>query len=272
MSGIFIKLNDVLFGSGTPVSPSGDPTLTDGSLLLAEPARDRRTGIPTRLINYASELAAAQGVSDPGEISITDTLTAEHGVMERTLRGGLHGIITPGPIPSDRQYLMRQPGVMAYLSANPTHEFAMFAILKVTRDAEPGGDNPNPLLVGSIVPAFNFFQSSNTKNIGAQPGAATRTGFSNIEDPQSGSRLVGVGSVLSGTSASGSLSGWGGQVRRTEGQPSFILYRLYMEDLTLSGRSFAQVQALEERIFEARFAPGGRYADDSFADPAATTF
>lgn len=50
--------------------------------------------------------------------------------------------------------------------------------------------------------------------------------------------------------------------------PSAIFYRFYLEDLTLSGRTWAEVDALDARLFASAFAPGGRYYADTFTDPA----
>jgi hypothetical protein len=47
-----------------------------------------------------------------------------------------------------------------------------------------------------------------------------------------------------------------------------VLYRAYIEDLTVSGRTYAQVQALDYALWQAAFAPGGRYAGDTFTPPA----
>lgn len=50
--------------------------------------------------------------------------------------------------------------------------------------------------------------------------------------------------------------------------PSFVFYRTYLEDLTLSGRTYAQVSAADLALYNAAFGAGGRYAGDTFTDPA----
>ncbi|MBD7153500.1 hypothetical protein HPO45_27130, partial [Klebsiella pneumoniae] len=50
--------------------------------------------------------------------------------------------------------------------------------------------------------------------------------------------------------------------------PSFIFYRFYMEDLTVSGRSYATVDALDQALFdEAFYSSTGRYRNDHFSAP-----
>ncbi|MER2974725.1 hypothetical protein ABS815_15285, partial [Klebsiella pneumoniae] len=52
------------------------------------------------------------------------------------------------------------------------------------------------------------------------------------------------------------------------GHPSFIFYRFYMEDLTVSGRSYATVDALDQALFDEAFnSSTGRYRNDHFSAP-----
>jgi hypothetical protein len=54
---------------------------------------------------------------------------------------------------------------------------------------------------------------------------------------------------------------------RGSGQ-SYVLYRVYMEHLTVSGRTFAAVDALDnDDAYTAALAAGGRYAGDTWTDP-----
>jgi hypothetical protein len=45
--------------------------------------------------------------------------------------------------------------------------------------------------------------------------------------------------------------------------PSWVVYRFYVEDLTVSGRSLATVYALDQAALAAAFATGGRYNGDA---------
>lgn len=50
---------------------------------------------------------------------------------------------------------------------------------------------------------------------------------------------------------------------------SFIFYRSYMEDLTVSGRTFEEVASIDQSLYEKEMlTPGGRYYGDTFTDPA----
>jgi len=50
--------------------------------------------------------------------------------------------------------------------------------------------------------------------------------------------------------------------------PSMILYRTYLEDLTISGRTYAEVDALDKVMYDAAFAVGGKFHGDTFTAPA----
>lgn len=49
--------------------------------------------------------------------------------------------------------------------------------------------------------------------------------------------------------------------------PSFAVYRIYIEDLTLSGRTYAQVKAIDDAEFAKAFASGGRFHGDTWSNP-----
>ncbi len=50
--------------------------------------------------------------------------------------------------------------------------------------------------------------------------------------------------------------------------PSFIVYRIYIEDLKLSGRTFAEVKAIDDAEHAKAFAAGGRFYGDTWSNPA----
>lgn len=59
---------------------------------------------------------------------------------------------------------------------------------------------------------------------------------------------------------------WGGQYINKS--PSAAVYRIYAEDLNLSGRSYAEVKAIDDAEFAKAFAAGGRFYDDTWSDPS----
>lgn len=69
----------------------------------------------------------------------------------------------------------------------------------------------------------------------------------------------GIDTPWSGTAA-------GGQAFNNS--PSRIVYRIYVEDLTLSGRTYEQVKAIDDAEFNKAFGVGGRFYGDTWSDPA----
>ena len=52
------------------------------------------------------------------------------------------------------------------------------------------------------------------------------------------------------------------------GKPSRAVYRMYIEDLTVSGRTYAQVDAIDYAQFTKDvLTVGGRYYGDTYTDP-----
>ena len=50
--------------------------------------------------------------------------------------------------------------------------------------------------------------------------------------------------------------------------PSVIYYRIYIEDLELSGRTFEEVSAIDQAEFQKAFAVGGRFHGDTWSNPS----
>jgi hypothetical protein len=54
-----------------------------------------------------------------------------------------------------------------------------------------------------------------------------------------------------------------------ESAPSVVFYRTYLEDLTVSGRTYAEVDALDVALYTKHvLTTGGRYYGDTYTDPA----
>jgi hypothetical protein len=62
----------------------------------------------------------------------------------------------------------------------------------------------------------------------------------------------------------GALNAYSTAMGGSTAAPSFILYRFYLEDLTVSGRSYAEVDAIDYALWQTDFGAGGRFAGDTF--------
>lgn len=66
---------------------------------------------------------------------------------------------------------------------------------------------------------------------------------------------------------SGIYGPWSTELALNE-SPSYALYRIYIEDLKLSGRTFEQVKAIDDAEFAKAFGSGGRFSGDTWSNPA----
>lgn len=66
----------------------------------------------------------------------------------------------------------------------------------------------------------------------------------------------------------GTIGAWiGGNYNKAT---SRIIYRARIEDLTVSGRTYEEVEAIDFALYTAAFAVGGKFYGDTYTDP--TTF
>lgn len=68
----------------------------------------------------------------------------------------------------------------------------------------------------------------------------------------------------------GAMSPWSGGIvanQAINACPSYIVYRVYIEDLSLSGRTFEQVKAIDDAEHAKAFAAGGRFYGDTWSNP-----
>jgi hypothetical protein len=84
----------------------------------------------------------------------------------------------------------------------------------------------------------------------------------------------GAGTYITGNSGQSStvstlvIDIQGGPVTWPVDVPSFILYQYYLEDMGASGRTYAQIKAIDDQLFAEAFAPGGKFHGDTWSSPA----
>ena len=207
---------------------------------------------------------------------------------ERTTKGGLHGIVTQAGGQSSTQSVVIKAAsaIKTYALENPSHKFYVSLWTRVTRQS---------LLTGTVQSPFHFVNGS---------GSSTANYLWNFENgearPLSGATLVGrktvpstgdtsaqaaavpynrfgsvavTGVVGTGPTASddinfvlGTQGPWNGP--NYNKAPSRIIYRAYMEDLTVSGRTYAEVEAIDYALYQEAFAPGGKFYGDTYTAPS----
>lgn len=300
----FIRTPGVNPEMSRPSALSIDPVAAQvGALVLIDPTNPifgkKFTGVPAHgatVPNLAWQTAAASvGGTQSSLAAVVDTvgMSGNKGAMERTGKGGIHAIFSQvsNTAAADRTHyaLVVPEPVRTYLDRNPGHSIYLSIWGRSTRrtDAASGqvvsisgidaGTTAYRAYLnenGNTAPSAGGSTFLGSRGNGATPlgnyiknvGAAGTAGEFTIgtSSPTERARLWGIGNT-------GFLNTYnGGQTPAPLGHSgSHILYRAYLEDLTLSGRTYAQVDALDNAYYtEEVLTPGGRYYGDTFTAPA----
>jgi len=278
-----------------------DPIQSEGSLLLLDFAHSAGwTGDynPPSTLTYIPNLAYEQAYKIIGsgseqdlagrynQSSISGTESALHKV-EFSGKKGLHVIVSQNPgLGSAQNFKVYAPSLIrdyiknhiqdATPSGETVHDFFVSIWYKTTRPFGSG-----------TAANFCFGQNSGNYGIistssdfqGRWNGAGTTNGVNKRVTPN---QNVAGANVLKNTalnsfagekSSSDVMEMWWGRAGAWNGfmatnAPSFILYRMYVEDLTVSGRTYAEVDALDYALWQEAFASGGRFFGDTYTDPS----
>lgn len=276
-----------------PVLPQYDSLESAGSILLLDPNHPLGAfdGVPTdnqRLPNIVAPLAANIFTDATNNHQVLANVVGSYQPtvfeVERTGKGGLHAMLSQTNQTTSQQALSIEPtaATRQYIIDNfETNDFYFSVWSQVTRQGNSGGNvAPQSLFhFSSSTTDYGFFTTTSSVNNGAgaenwEP-SINRFGANSVDVPHfiSFQDDGWVSGTLTGNERLALLLGtgdaWGSfNINKT---PSTILYRLYIEDLTVSGRTYQEVQALDKQLFDAAFSEGGRLANDTYSDPNAVT-
>lgn len=295
--GKILRLNGVTLTDTTaPKIIERDPIESDGSLFLFDGAHQfgQFSGVPDvshTIPNVLSNKAAGiLSVSESSTDFFVKSRTADSSIWlcERTAKGGIHGLITQsGGQSSSLQYILAASrDIRDYLLATmSSHAFYFSLWTRVTRIglgegltapqspfhfaletnnflfhmaggcASAGSTKPN-FLASKDIPTTNDFNTSGPAapfarfaSLAVQGYAGT--GPTNFRDV----------SIIAGTGEAWDAFNFNKCASR-------IIYRAYAEDLTVSGRSYSEVEAIDYALWQAAFGPGGKFHGDTYTDPA----
>jgi len=324
LSGLQLKLPTAFSDATLPVLYA-DEVMSAGSLMLIDPTNPFvawSPGLPADLGAIPNVAAATArvllGVNSDAEVSLIwnqgSGFSGSAGLIERTARGGLHGIASQvnavtqsGPSISGRNNLI------SYILDNSTHSYYMSTWQRATRLATKdsvdtlvaingNGQQTNSYLftLAGAFPAGNqygergvalgrvhspltgylgntFHAQGNDKwrssgVDGSLPGDGTNTSvtgaFAGLQIPFGNAKSVnGIGADgTPTTTASVSVSTSSGN---TNTIGSHVVYRVYLEDLTVSGRTFDEVEKIDHAAYDREvLGSAGRYFGDTFTDPS----
>lgn len=292
MTGLRIALPDVTFTGTAPVLPLIDPVVPPtGGLLLIEgnhPLGGFPAGVPTNgaaITNILrAEAAVLLGVAastlDP--LQVVTNMATTFGKVERTTLGGIHAIqsTTQGTTTGDG-YQIRYPlNILTYMKANSSHAFYQ-SVWNMPTKIISGTYNSNFVQRASPGPVYAFGMG----NYGSGGAGHTVVGKQNgktlgvVNTPMcSAHAVINTDATWISEAADFALV-WNGMyevgnfgpINRTGKNGARVMWRTYIEDLTVSGRTYEQVLELDNIEFNRQVTTvGGRYYGDTVATNPAT--
>ncbi|QYC10554.1 hypothetical protein [Brevundimonas nasdae] len=278
-----------------------DYLLTRGSLVLIDFAHsaDPLVGVPAEgalIPNIAWKEAAelhGSGSKTDWAMMFSRVLAQSpggDGFVERSTKGGVHVVMSQATQTGIGKgaYIGRTAGgfdtkLRVYLFNHLDHVFYFSSWERKTRLAlasspeasealiwsNSGSATVNNLILEDRTVNRSGSAQQGSRSVPALPVSATGNTFRNVAGKwalpsgnPSGANQIGVSLMAIGQMPS-PYAGFGANKSR-----SAVLYRSYLEDLTVSGRTFGEVDAIDKALFDQAFGPGGRYFGDTFTDPA----
>lgn len=265
-----------------------DALMNAGSLLLIDFGRAETYAIdsvPThsaKLGNIAWETAAAiigSGSLDTLSPTFQNTFVGlpAQGLAERTSRKGLHVITSQVNMDASQRYcgITLPTALRDYLyGALPGRSIYTSIWGRYTRLATQSVDALGHFATAGS-PTSNYVNVLGKGALWSPSGGGTFVGRNSVPSSEALGNFYAASAQNGwvGTKpASASLSEWllwfgtygAYQSYQRNKAASGIWYRIYIEDLTTSGRSYATVDAADKALYDVAFGAGGRFASDSF--------
>lgn len=257
------------------------PLQSVGSLYLYEPARTDVT-VPTNGARTPNVLARTVAPLIPGDTAATWEVQAPS-LLERSRAGGVHAALGATNTGSGNGVALRvADAVKTYLRANLGHAWYFSLVGHTTRAAAT-------VTSAEKTVTFAFLSSPSEVGIGIVTDGYIGTYNLGFSGPPEAWNAVGsthrsvASSTLPGSLATTPLAQlqWlsfvlgnrgyfnEGTSQRAGASGAKVFYYAYAEDLTVSGRTFAQVRALEDAYLAEQLAAGGLYHGDTWTAPPA---
>ena len=283
-----------------------DTRLTYGSLALIDPSHPANPWASGYIPNDADtvpniawkEAAALLGAgtqaSLAGLVTKPTQFTSAVGVLERSSKGGLHAIMSASAAFGTGKGMGIRPaqGIADWIVANPTHKYYISLWMKITRFNNENGSPMGFALNSSPSQAAQSLALIGGANDNLPSGAA-RLGQrrSRLEWRLSSDAALAApfadatfsNIAVNGNTGTANVTGSAAQAQMklfgagmvtpfgtsTAGYRSELLWSAYLEDLTVSGRTYAQVDAIDYAEYQKQcLTAGGRYYNDTYTTPA----
>ena len=259
-----------------------------GTILHVEPARSAFIGVPAdgaTIPDLAGNLVGA------GAVVSSVNMVSSTGLVERSAKGGLHVAIKSPAATFGYFEINPSVEVHQYILSNITHEFFFSvwgyltqagtvgneALFAYTFTSSPGTDQclSLSLMDGSAYPPPPKLKGSRRAPLGSLIGKpeqsyyanASVQGYTGTITMTAAQAAADRACTIFGCGAHGPFSGSTGGT--ATGGASKIFYRAFIEDTTVSGRTFAELSVIDYGHYVQQvLTPGGRYHGDTYTDPA----
>lgn len=294
--------------AGAPVTDlpryQPDRLMSDGSVFLFDPGHSRGlvSGLPADgavVPNIAWERAAAiLGTGDATTLAGKIMRSASNAacLVERTSKLGFHGLPSRVSGVNALAGFLVSPAeaLQNYIHAQTDDDWYFSGWWRVSRPQVAGASSASSML-HKAENTTNYHLYMDGGAVKPIAGNAARLGA--LLDPTTNTELTAAGTpffrslgVTAFTATKNAMNGTGGygngvgngtrglhwlagmgdawaslNVNKAAGM---IFYRAYAENLTVSGRTYAAVEALDHTMFQEAFATGGRFDADVYTDPA----
>lgn len=264
-----------------------DEIMSTGSLLLIDFNHPDYTlaAVPAHnatIQNIAWDIAKSIiGSGDEATLRavVGNTLAANEGLLEVTPKKGLHIMVSKTNHVLNHAYEIYFPALVRQYLFDKRTTNKIYASLWSKNTRAATANTGVFFAASSNQPTNNFVfnftwngvspASNESNRLGARPGDLTTLG--NQLRNVASSNMKGADSEYTRWQtrfAVGNASGFGSTQQNAA--PSMILYRLYVEDLTVSGRTYEQVDAIDKAMYDAAFGVGGKFYQDTHSDPTAS--
>ena len=259
------------------IMSNGSLFLFDASHPLGESGTTIINGGKAQNIAY-KEAAAIIGSGDISTLSgdvVLSGVTPSTAIIEMTAKKGVHGIISQTNTISTLGWQVNFPTLIKthllnswvnkklYISlwgnttriSNTTSE-SILGFVNVTT----GASNYK-----SIFRALDNLPLSSASRVSPSPSNVVGRFFRNQGDGVS----VGITPTSVGAMRAYFKIGVGAPYDANEkgNSSSRIIYRVYIEDLDVSGRTYTEVDAIDKAMYDSAFAIGGKFYNDTFTSP-----
>ncbi|MEN5220476.1 hypothetical protein [Stenotrophomonas sp. TWI602] len=255
-----------------------DPIVVPGSLLLARAVDLNGIVDGSTAHNVAAGFAEDITGTDSSiglRLSVSNEVAAH---VERTQKKGLHVAISQtAALPSGAGASLVFPSwLIDYILSHPTHIYYVSMWQWLTKQVAGSGNSLGYTVVKPAGGAFDHLLAiTNTGALGSNIGGymtGNSLGLQMINEAagNNGITNVGGGDGFRAAARWGRLSPLNTAAADQLRLPSYIWYGSYMEDLTVSGRTYSQVRASDVARMNAEIAAvGGLYFGDTFTPPSA---